>query len=46
MNRDSVLVCDIYNFKDFQREYDINLVGSGNPDKYAYEIPHEYLSGW
>ena len=46
MNRDSVLVCDIYNFKDFQGEYDINLVGSGNPDKYAYETPHEYLSGW
>ena len=21
-------------------------VGSGHPDRYSYEIPHEYLSGW
>ena len=22
------------------------LVGSGHPDRYSYEIPNEYLSGW
>ena len=23
-----------------------NLVDSGNPDKYSYEISHEFSSGW
>ena len=38
--------------KNFRRYYDTNnlvissLVGSGHPDKYSYEIPHEYLSVW
>ena len=24
----------------------ISSVGSGHPNQYSYEIPHEYLSGW
>ena len=23
-----------------------SFVGSSNPGKYSYEIPHEYLNGW
>ena len=34
-NWDIFLVCDTYNFKIYER--------SGHPDKYSYEILHEYL---
>ena len=43
--RDSFLVCDTRNFKHFRRCYDINLVGSSNPDKYLYGFPMNTYKG-